>query len=358
MQLSMKEICARLDGWIDHLPPTLASVVSREFDPVKNLLLLQRAVRVLVVTDRLGPWAQFLSEMTFQSVAPSSTRGRRGARWRRLPGSVPGMEFAIVTVEQEEKTAGEFLGEASPDLILLLAAPHSDVRAMVTRLADLLAELREDSEHPPVAVVGVFAGEGCVTEPISVAVSEEPRVARRFAGLHTVEFGSRLTQEGTLASGALRDPSMDLLLDTCFGEIPLPARMAFVRATRHRKGQREVAAGLSRSAAAVAGVIGAQPIPLADLPLLTGLQVALIAAIAYTGGRTMNVRLGLEFTAAVGLNVAAAMALRGGARTITKLLPGWGHLAAGALAAGGTVAVGRAAEAFFLTEPLPPMRRE
>jgi uncharacterized protein len=105
---------------------------------------------------------------------------------------------------------------------------------------------------------------------------------------------------------------------------------------------------LIKAFTAVCAAIGAQPIPLADFPILTALQVAMVGGIMHISGREMSAKLAGEFIGAVGANVGAALVLREGSRALLKLFPGWGNAISGAIAGGGTFALGRAASAYFI----------
>jgi len=131
-------------------------------------------------------------------------------------------------------------------------------------------------------------------------------------------------------------------------ELPNEARMEMIRISRDREGQREVAQLLVKSTTAVCTAIGAQPIPLADLPVLTSLQLMMVSGIMYVSGRERSVRAAAEFAGALGANVGAAMVLREGARAILKFFPGWGNVVCGLVAGSGTYAIGRAATAYFI----------
>ncbi len=69
------------------------------------------------------------------------------------------------------------------------------------------------------------------------------------------------------------------------------------------------------------GVIGLQPIPLADMPVLTTLQTLMVGLIIHTTGRRIDMRLITEFLGAMGLSVGAGMLFREGARAIVKVVP-------------------------------------
>jgi uncharacterized protein (DUF697 family) len=130
--------------------------------------------------------------------------------------------------------------------------------------------------------------------------------------------------------------------------LPNEARLEFARLTGEKAIQRDIAAKLTRSISAVCAAIGAQPIPLADFPILTSLQLLLVAGIVHVSGRRMNQATARDFLGAMGVNVGLGLAFREIARAGLKLLPGWGNAISGGIAAAGTYAVGRAATAYFI----------
>jgi len=134
--------------------------------------------------------------------------------------------------------------------------------------------------------------------------------------------------------------------------------MEMIRISQDGEAQREVAQALIKSTTAICAAIGAQPIPLADLPILTTLQLMMVAGIMYVSGRERSLRAAAEFIGALGANVGAAMLLREGTRVILKFFPGWGNVVCGLIAGTGTYAIGRAASVFFIEGvSLPDARR-
>ena len=103
-----------------------------------------------------------------------------------------------------------------------------------------------------------------------------------------------------------------------------------------------------KSTTAICTAIGAQPIPLADLPILTLLQLVMVSGIMYISGRERSLRAATEFITAMGVNVGAGMILREGARALLKFFPGWGNVVCGMVAGAGTYAIGRSAIVYFL----------
>ena len=87
-----------------------------------------------------------------------------------------------------------------------------------------------------------------------------------------------------------------------------------MRISGDREAQGEIANILIKSTSAICTAVGAQPIPLADLPVLTTLQLVMVSGIMYLSGRERSLRAATEFVGALGANVGAGMLLREGAR--------------------------------------------
>src|SRR5205814_8025886 len=126
-------------------------------------------------------------------------------------------------------------------------------------------------------------------------------------------------------------------------ELPNQARMEMIRISQDGEAQHEVAQLLVKSTTAICAAIGAQPIPLADLPILTSLQLMMISGIMYVSGRERSLRASTEFIGTLGANVGVAMLLREGTRALLKFFPGWGNVVCGLVTGSGTYAIGRSA---------------
>lgn len=131
-------------------------------------------------------------------------------------------------------------------------------------------------------------------------------------------------------------------------ELPNSALIEMARISKDKAVQSDIARILVKSTTAICTAIGAQPIPLADLPVLTTLQLVMVSGVMYVSGRERSLRAATEFIGALGANVGAGMLLREGARAILKFFPGWGNIVCGAVAGAGTYAIGRAATVFFI----------
>jgi uncharacterized protein (DUF697 family) len=112
--------------------------------------------------------------------------------------------------------------------------------------------------------------------------------------------------------------------------------------------QRETATTVVNACVTLCTAVGTEPIPLADFPILTSLQISMVASIIYISGRTVSRKMAAEFIAALGANVGMGIVLREGSRALLKLFPGWGNVISGAIAGAGTYAIGKAATAYFI----------
>ncbi len=97
------------------------------------------------------------------------------------------------------------------------------------------------------------------------------------------------------------------------------------------------------SKAILCGGVALTPIPVADLAIITPVQIAMVAAVGYFHGIAVSKERALELIAALG----AGFGLREAARQIVKLVPGAGSVVSAAIAFAGTVALGETANVWF-----------
>jgi uncharacterized protein len=147
---------------------------------------------------------------------------------------------------------------------------------------------------------------------------------------------------------------IDALATMVFRKLPDRSRAQFARLSQVRALQEEIATELVHVTAGAAAAVAAIPIPIADAIPLTSMQVALVGAIAWLGGHRANKETALKFLTAFGANVGAAYTLREAARAMVKFIfPGAGSAISAVVAFSGTMAIGKAAQTYFLgTSPL------
>lgn len=98
-----------------------------------------------------------------------------------------------------------------------------------------------------------------------------------------------------------------------------------------------------RQVALFAGILGAQPIPLLDLPFQIMLQSGMVMRVGASFGHAPGGGLNREIIA----TVAGSLMFRYLALTLIKLVPVVGWLISGALSAGSTLLIGEAAIAYY-----------
>jgi uncharacterized protein (DUF697 family) len=107
--------------------------------------------------------------------------------------------------------------------------------------------------------------------------------------------------------------------------------------------RRAVCEEIIRKNARQNAVIGALPIPGADMPVMTANQARMVLNIAAAHGEELSLDRARELLGVV----AAGFGLRALARQVVKLVPLGGWAAAGAIGYAGTVAMGRATMLYY-----------
>lgn len=333
----MLKLYERLTTLVEKLPGGVQKPILRELVPLRELFLEQRPARVMLLGGASSTSAPAL--LHFLTGVPVETGDAEGG-WRTYRvtdrGSVEILDARTDTPESLVETA---LAARRPDAVILLsgAADAGNLDAVVGRAAARLMKADgRDGARPGVVALAFGESDG------------EAARARLSALLHAQrEFSGRALH--VFAADPLH---AEAAAEMICAALPNAAKLEFARLTRARGAQAEIAGSLLKSFTAVCGVIGVQPIPLADLPILTTLQSLLVGLIVYVSGRPASARLIGKFAAALGISVGAGFAFREGARALLKVFPIWGNAISGIVAGAGTYAVGRAAIAYFI-EDLP-----
>ncbi len=145
------------------------------------------------------------------------------------------------------------------------------------------------------------------------------------------------------------------LSDMVGKNLPSEALLDYYQAQGRNEQLKEISTRTINSFATIAGGIGLSPVPFSDSLILTPLQIIMIMLVGALSGRELNKDTLLEYLAAAGLNVGAAMGFRALAQQIAKLIPAAGNVVSSGIATSGTYAVGKSAEAYFFSEELKSM---
>ncbi|MDQ3115385.1 MAG: hypothetical protein M3Q86_02040 [Verrucomicrobiota bacterium] len=325
-------IVERLEGFLGKLPDSIRNPVLNELTPLKELFLQQRSPRFVLTGSHPMPLLEFCAQIFAEGAQETPARETLTGlyRWQKISlgqhGSIQlldarGADEAALALVREE------LQRQPADLFFFLPAEH-DAKVATRREAERLEKLLDWNN-------GSGVGAKLIELRSNAAESAWPLAQAPDAP------AIRASLLGTFALGKT-------LLAILASELPNEARVEMVRIGGDREAQSQIAEMLVKSTSAICAAIGAQPIPLADLPILTTLQLVMVSGIMYISGRERSMRAATEFIGALGANVGLGMVLREGARAALKFFPGWGNVVCGMVAGAGTFAIGRAATAYFI----------
>ena len=351
-------IVERLEGFLGKLPATIQKPILSELTPLKQLFLQQRSPHFLLVGSSKLPLQEFLP-----ALSPAGTDQYREIllevfRWQDLNLGKNGIATILDARgadDDDMKKVTEELKHRSADFFLYLEDADSAKPAR-KREVENLATLLASNGAAKGALVGVVLhrdtahGTNGRKPRTDLAAHNEKLhaalIAKSSIADHLISVTDVILPTATASAGdreALR-AFTTLLTDN----LPNEARVEMIRVSDDREAQARIAQTLVKSTSAICTAIGAQPIPLADLPILTTLQLVMVSGIMQLSGRERSLRAATEFIAALGVNVGAGMLLREGARAALKFFPGWGNVVCGMVAGAGTYALGRAAMVYFL----------
>jgi uncharacterized protein len=338
-------VVERLETFLGKLPATIQKPILSELTPLKELFLQQRPPRFLFT----GSHKTSLQEIVGALFAWADSAQRRDAlialyRWQDVNLAERGVISILDARGADESAAArvqEELKRQAADIIFFVDDGEDARGPRKRNLDDLMACLNWNEAGPAkTKIIGLGVGLESRKARLEEALTEKPAIRDRL--LHMIDFSTSSDSPAKQSAGAQQ------LMSILARELPNEARIEMIRISGDREAQQEVAHILVKSTTAICAAIGAQPIPLADLPILTTLQLVMVSGIMYVSGRERSLRAATEFIGALGANVGAGMLLREGTRAVLKFFPGWGNVVCGMVAGAGTYAIGRAATVFFL----------
>ena len=347
----------KLERLVSKLPGPLQKAILSELQPVKELFLEQRPARILLTgTSEVSRMEIVNSLFREQVIALNDERHLPIAPgWEKFERVAGGSVLLLDARGQNSLHWGSGREFFAPDIVLF-ASQHQtsqeDVKRASEGLVQALVEIEAKFEQrPPVfgVVEGPAAGDvmgRTAAAQMDATLRSHPLFSRALVQVHSIARWSRFRADGT--PDELLESGLQELLTGIVDELPTQAKLEMARISGVRPAQKKIAQTLIKATTAVSAAIGAQPIPLADMPILTALQSSMAAGIIYISGGELNVKSGLKFLGSLGATIGLGIVLRETARSAAKLVPGFGYAVSGAVAAGGTMAIGRAATAFFI----------
>lgn len=333
-----------MERLVGKLPESLQVPIIREIHPLKALFLHQRPPRILLLGDRAASRSALVNALFSRTVSEATEDHLQDGTWQ-LFGEKTG-RLSVLDARRPIALAAlrRALATQTPDVCLYLhAEPLRDEEASadVQHAAEILRELAADGAKSKVPVIGVVTQNAAGGDAEAARrhldrllySTSEPIVRDRVAGLYSLQLGPA---------------EIARLAKALVNEMPEESRLELVRLAGVRDVQRELAQSVVKSVSAICGAVGAQPIPLADFPILTSLQAAMVAGIMHITGEELSLKQAGKWIGALGANIGMGLVLREGARAALKLVPIWGDIVSGGVAAAGTYAIGRAAIAYFI----------
>lgn len=132
--------------------------------------------------------------------------------------------------------------------------------------------------------------------------------------------------------------------------LPTDARLQFMQAQEREQLMRDMSRDYTKRFSVIGSGIGAAPTSVADIAPLTIMQLLLVALIGGFSGEEIEKDTVEDYVTAMGGTTAAAFGFRGLARGMVQFVPGLGSAISGAVAGGGTYAVGHSAEKYFFDD--------
>jgi uncharacterized protein (DUF697 family) len=350
-------VVERLEGLVGKLPATIQKPILSELTPLKDLFLRQRSPRFLITGPNKAPLSQIVSAI-FPGFVPAQDRPSviGSDLWKEFVvpdrGTIWILDAREASIDVENHAAEELQRQPADLVIFVDEEDRKKIRKDI--FENLLRCLSwNDQARPETRVIGIVI-ESDETAADTRGQSKNNNEANERTSRLQSSLEPKLDKSGRLLRVFKVQPGGDLdgkagaLLKAIGRELPNEARIEMARISRDKEAQIEIAHLLVKSTTAICTAIGMQPIPLADLPILTTLQLVMVSGIMYVSGRERSLRAATEFVAALGANVGAGMLLREGTRAILKFIPGWGNLVCGMVAGAGTYAIGRSAIVYFL----------
>lgn len=382
----LEGLIKRLFDLYDKLPPPLRKMLQKDLDELKKFVYERRIPRIMLLGRRgagksslinaiFDAHIQDIGAVAAKTGEPKWIECTVGSKTVELldtrgvqEGSAP-EEWDYSSSAEESITRA--VHEKCPDLILFLVKAKevdaaikgdldslekicNEVNKYYKRQLPILGVLSQcDELDPPRVKLPTTDQEKLqniakAEELLERHITSRKSLKDQFAGVVPTVAYVRFRADGTVDKKQDERWNIDKLVEAMVNELPDEAKLSFARAAMVKDFQRKIANKLVSAVSALCAGVATQPIPVADLPVLTSLQVSMIIGIAYIAGKELSLKAAQEFLVALGVNIGGAFVFREVARGLLKLIPGAGNFISGGVAGTATTALGKAAIAYFV----------
>lgn len=378
----MEEIYKFLDDKLSSIPQPLRATIKTELDMIKKLIIDSRYPKFAFVGRRGAGKSSLLNSIFGEQIAKvGSVKSQTGmGKWYTYKGKLGSMEIMDSRgmgegskpdenyySEDEIKEIKDSFKEKCPDAILFLCkAKETDSRIKedIQNLKDLCEYVYEVHDYKiPIITIATQSDE---LDPLSdrippfkntlklkniTSASENlyQKVVKEFSeSTSKIAVSAYLEFDDTGKIVTDYRWNIDKLVELLLEQIPQSAQLELAKISQIKTLQKRLARKIITGATAICSGIALEPLPFADLPFITGIQISMIIGIGYISGQELNKKSAIEFTSAMGISVGAAFGFRELARALVKLIPVAGSAISAGVAGAATWALGESAITYFI----------
>jgi GTP-binding protein Era len=269
-----------------------------------------------------------------------------------LLNAIYGSEVARVSMRTDETESAQVaerfgidftdtpgVGTAKFSLESVLDTGILDRQHIVVHVLNGVSAISKEDEHLRRALEGSRARSITVVNKVDILDEVERRQY-----LESVFDRLGLREHDVLLVSAKRGTGIPALVQRITELLPAALQDAFIAQQRADEALKEKRIRtLIYSKAGVCAAIALVPIPVADILVLTPIQMAMVATIGYFRGVEVTAERATELMGVMG----AGVGFRGAARQLARLVPGYGMLVSAGIAFAGTVALGETSNVWF-----------
>lgn len=367
----MEEVYNFIEEKLSSLPENLRKPLKKELDKMKELIIDTRSPRFAIVGRRGAGKSSLLNAIYGSPIAKIGTfkAETQMGKWFTVTdkkGSIEILDTRGLNEGTNPKIAMDNLKSCIDDklpdaFIFLNKAKEVDahINSDISSLKELYDYVKDKySYDTPIITVASQADEIDPKSNPSPPFNEQKLKNIEQATNYLYEKVNKVIPSNTfkiaISSSMEFDEqnnitfdsrwNIDKLLEILIDHIPQSAQLELAKIGQMKSIQKKMARKIILASSTICSTISLQPIPFADFPLITGVQISMIIGIGYIAGNNMDKKTATGFLVAMGINVGSGLLFRELARALAKVFPP----ASAGIAFAGTYAIGEAAIAYFI----------